>query len=252
MKLSSLDQIVRRTLLERGMPIHYYAEYLFHSATCLRELSFDTLQIVNAFNSPVDNSGNMYLPDDFVDDIGVYLPNGQALSQLPKQEWITPLRLHDATSGQFVPYSDQNSTKSQTSSIFGIPVGWTWFWNVNTFGEPTGRMYGTSGGSRSGYKLLKNQRRIQLTEDLAGLNVVLLYISGGQSPDNATQIDSYAFATIQAYIIWKTSPNRDNANSPEGRNFGTQRKLLRSRLSDLTPVDIKNIIHGAYQGGIKN
>lgn len=252
MKLTSLDQIVRRNLLERGLPIQYYIEALFHGATCLRELSFDTLQIVNALNTPVDATANIYLPDDFVDDIGVYLPSGQALSQLPKQEWITPLRLHDSTTGAFVPYSDQNiPANNPINSIFGIPVGWTWFWNVNTFGEPTGRMYGTSGGNKSGYKLLKNQRRIQLSEDLVSTNVVLLYISDGQSADNATQIDSYAFSTIDAYITWKMSGNRDNMYSPEGRNFKAQRRLLRAREDDLTLVDIKNIIHNSYQGGIK-
>jgi hypothetical protein len=235
------------------MPIHYYPEYLFYSATCLRELSFDTLQIVNSLNTPVDASGSFYLPDDFKDDIGVYVPSGQALSQLPKQDWITPLRLHDSQTGQFVPYSTQNSAATNPiNSIFGIPVGWTWFWNVNTFGEPTGRMFGTTGGSKSGYSLFKNQRRIQLSEDFIGGNVVLLYISDGQSPDNATQIDSYAFATIDAYIIWKTSNNRDNQYSPEGRNFTNQKRLLRSRLNDLTVADLRNIIHNAYQGGIKN
>ena len=47
MRLSTLDEITRRGLLEDGLPIHYYFEYLTHGATCLRELSFDTLKIIN-------------------------------------------------------------------------------------------------------------------------------------------------------------------------------------------------------------
>lgn len=251
MKLATLDSIARRNLLDNGLPIHYYVEALFHSATCLRELSFDTLQIVNVMRTPVDGTGSFYLPDDFEDDISVGMPSGQGLVNLPKQDWINPIRIHDATTGQFAPYSTEAQTQAEFS--YGFPYnGFTWFWNVNAFGEPTGRMFGSKGGTKSGYQVIRNERRIQMTEDFIGGNVVLMYTSDGQSVDNATQIEVKAFACINSFIEWKRSPNKNNEYSPEGRLFSSQKRLLRARKDDLTITDIRNIIHNSYQAGIKN
>lgn len=248
---ASLDQIARRGLLENSLPIHWYLEFLIHSQTCLRELNFDTLKIVNAFNTPVDDQGSFYLPDDFVEDVAVCIPGGQRLFQLPHQDWITPLRIHDSVTGQFDTYANQTSTSTDT--FFGYPlVGTVWFWNFNSFGEPTGGFYGANAGTRSGYTVLKQQRRIQLSEGLIGTNVVLLYVGDGSSIDNATQIDPQAFSTINSFIQWKRSPNRDNKDSPEGRNFYNERRKLVARLNPLTVTDIRNTLHNAYQASIKN
>lgn len=69
MNLTTIDQIVRRGLLENGLPIHFYSEFLYHGATCLRELNLDTLQIVNTVNLPTNDYAAADLPDDFDDDI---------------------------------------------------------------------------------------------------------------------------------------------------------------------------------------
>lgn len=248
---TSLDIITRRWLIDNGMPIHYYLEGLSHSSTCLRELSFDTLQIYNSKNLSVDDTGAIDMPSDFDDDIAVCIPAGQRLIQLPKQDWITPLRIHDAVSGDFVPYTDQDNVNNDR--FFGFEVGgWSWFWNVNSYGEPTGRFFGASGGTNSGYKVVRERRQIQMSENFIGTNVVLIYASDGQSVDNATQITPRAFACITSFINWKRSPNKDNDNSPEGRSFYNQKRLLRARNDDLTPTDIKNIVRKNFHASIKN
>lgn len=249
----SLDQISRRWLLEQGLPIHFYAEGLYQAATCLRELSFDALKIINFANLPVDSTGNIYTPEDFVDDLAVTLPLGQSLASLPKQDWITPIRLHDSVTGEFVPYQGQGLNVDGSRTFWGFPGGWgTWSWNVNSFGESTGGYFGASGGTNSGYQVFKAQRRIQLSEDLINTNVVLLYISDGQSADAATQIDPLAFATINAFIRWQRSNNRDNKDSPEGRLFYNERRRLIARLDPLTTEDVKNVLRQSYTAAIKN
>ncbi len=251
MTTTSLDIITRRWLIDNSLPIHYYLEGLSHSATCLRELSFDALKMINSANLPVDDTGSIQIPNDFTDDLAVCIPTGQSLSKLPKQDWITPLRIHSSDTGEFVTYEDQNSNASQ--NFLGFPLaGTTWFWNINSFGEPTGGFYGAKGGTSSGYAVFKQQRRIQLSEDLIGTNVVLLYIGDGQSIDNATQVDPLAFSTITSFIAWKRSPNRDNKDSAEGRNFYNERRKLVARLDPLTDTDIMNIIRNAYTATIKN
>jgi len=251
MLLTNLDIIVKRWLLEKGLPIHYYIEALFHSSTALRELSFDTLKIINTSNLPVNSYGAVDLPADFKDDIAVCVDYGGVLGELPKQNWINPLRLHDATSGSFEP-SSTNITSQLDTVNFGQSNTWSWFWNISDYGEPTGRFFGAKGGTSQGYKVIKERRQIQLTENFAGGNIVLLYISDGQSADNATQIDSYAISCIQSYIDWKRSPMAAMKDSPEASTFYNERRLLRARLDDMTIVDIKNTLHNSYKSTIKN
>ena len=77
MQLTTIDSVVRRGLLETGLPIHWYAEFLYHSSTCVRELAFDTLQIVQSANLPVNSYGAIDYPADFVDDIALCIPSGE-------------------------------------------------------------------------------------------------------------------------------------------------------------------------------
>jgi len=251
MILTSLDIICRRWLLERSLPIHFYSEALFHSSTCLRELSFDTLQIINSANLPVGSYGEINLPDDFVDDLSVCIPSGGALGNLPKQDWITPLRIHSTTTGEFVP-QESLSLGNDDNTFWGFPNGWSYYWNINDYGESTGRFFGQPGGISDGYKVIKQRRQIQMTAGFEDSNVVLLYISDGQSVDNATQIDTFAARTIHTYIDWQRSPSATDKDSREARTFQNEQRKLRARLNDLTKTDIINIIRNSFHASIKN
>jgi len=250
MLLSNLDIICRRWLLERGLPIHYYCEALFHSATCIQILTQDTLQIINAANLPTDATGSADLPDDFDEDLSVCIPVGQALIELPKQDWITPLRIHDTTSGAFVPYNELVEDEGETS-FFGFTGAWSYYWNIDAYGGFTGRQFGSTGGTNIGYKILKQQRRIQMTEGFIDSNIVLLYVSDGQRADSASQVDTKAGETVKAFIDWKRSPNRSNEYSPEARSFYNQKRRLRTLLNPLTKTDIINIFRKSYTASIK-
>lgn len=251
MLLTNLDIICRKWLLERGLPIHFYSEALYHSSGVVMQLTQDTLQIINSANLPVGDYGEVNLPDDFDDDLAVCIPSGQGLINLPKQDWITPIRIHDTTSGEFVPYTDGEDVTNTIFPFYGFRNGWSFYWNVDSYGSFTGRNFGGNGGTALGYKVVKERRQIQLTEGLTGTSVVLLYISDGQRADNASQIDTKATRCILTYIDWQNSPNRTNENSPEGRTFYNQKRRLKTLLNPLTPVDIINQLRSAYTAGIK-
>jgi hypothetical protein len=251
MKYANLDMIVKRSLLEKGYSIHYYAEYLLHASSCIRQLSTDTLKIINTVHLPINKYYAVDLPDDFVDDVTLCVPMGAFLKPVPKNDSINPLRRIDDKTNKFDIYKTRPKEAQET--VFGINPSWLWYWNVNDYGEPTGRFYGASGGERAnGYKLLKERNQIQLTETFAGDSVILMYISDGQSVSSATQIDMLAFSAIQAYIDWKTSPNAAKRESYEARTYFSERRLLRAKLDDLTPADIKNIVRRNYMATIKN
>jgi hypothetical protein len=256
MRFATLDMIVNRSLLEKGKPKHWYIEYLSHAAACIRDLTKDTLKIVNSANLPVNDYGAVDLPDDFVDDIAVNVGVGQSLQRLPKQDWITPLRVHSGTTGLYTPYAGV-LINSQGNALDGLNYigNWGgWFWNVNDFAEPTGRFFGAPGGTPAGYALFKERRQIQLTENFIGegSSIVLLYVSDGQSVDNASQVDFQAFTCVQRFIDWMSSPNAGIDLSPQGAAYYNARRLLRANLNDLTRTDILNIFRNSYMASIKS
>jgi len=252
MEFCNLDMTVRRTLLEKGLPVHYYLEYLLHQSACIRELTKDTLQIVNTLALSINSYGAADLPGDFVDEVAVCLPVGQFTSEIPKNDNINPLRVID-TNGSFTTYADA-SVLEDPQTVFGwAPVGWGWYWGINDFGEPTGRFFGLHGGVSYGYQVFRERRQIQFTEDLIGNDkVILKYISNGQHVDNATEIDWRAHATLQAYSDWKASPNASMKDSPEARTYYNEKRLCRAAFNDLTITDIKQILRKNYRASIKS
>lgn len=253
MIFANIDSIVRRGLLENGLPIHYYAELLFHSATCLRELTFDSLKVINTLNLPVNSYGGVDIPGDCQDVLSVSVPAGNGLQALPKQEWLNPLRLHSPVTGEFVPYNVNPSTNEVDNTFFWFPgILSTYYWNVSSYGEPTGGFYGAPGGSNMGYNVFPERRQIQMTDGFVDSNVIVMYVSDGQSVDSATQIDVKAFSTIRSWQDWKRSPNANDDSSPEGKYFYNQKRRLRSLLNDLTRTDLLNIIRNAYCASIKS
>lgn len=253
MQLTTLDQITRRSLLEKNLPLHYYFEYLVHGASAIRELSKDTLKIVNSANLPVNNYGAVDLPSDFNDDVSVCVPVGNLLKPLTKNDSISPIRVHDGTTGAFESTTSINDLDSTQLNFFGTNTSVLWFWNVSDWGEPTGRFFGADGGAhRNGYKVFKQRRQIQFSGIEPGSNVVLLYISNGQSADNATQVDWLAFRAIQTYTEWQRSPNANFKDSPEARTFYNEKRLLRAELNPLTREDIINTIRSGYTAAMKS
>lgn len=253
MLLTNLDILVRKWLLERSLPIHFYAEGLYHSAAAIMLLTQDTLQIINTANLPVDSTGNIQLPDDFDEDLSVCVPAGQALYELPKQDWITPLRIHNTTTGEFMPYNElvDDDTPEGETSFFGFPGTWAYYWNVDSYGGFTGRRFGAHGGINAGYQVFKQRRQIQMTEGFIGSNVVLLYISDGQRADSASQVDTKATQCIKTYIDWQRSSNATNEHSPEAMTFYNQKRRLKTLLNGMTSADLKNILRSSYTAGIK-
>lgn len=250
MVVANIDSIVRRWLLEKGLPIHFYAEGLFHASTCLRELTIDTLQIVNTVRLPINSYYAVDLPEDYVDDVMCGVPVGQYVQPIPKQDTLSSLRLTDLN-GEYTNYATEDTEAAVLDSTAVVALAW--YWNINDYGENIGRYFGMAGGaSPNTYKVVKERRQIQLPESFIGSSVILVYISDGQSVDAATQIETQAFYALQSWIAWKQSPNAQNQFSPEGRYFINEKRKLRARMNELTLNDIKDTIRKNFHAGIKN
>lgn len=250
MVLTNIDSIVRRWLLETGRPIHYYAEGLYNASTCLRELCFDSLQMINTVRLPITDYFAVDLPEDFVDEVMVGILANNFIHPMAKAWNLADLRLIDASTGQYVTYGSYGDNTE--FSLAGLPP-FTRYNNFNEYNEPIGRFFGINGASKQNlYSISKNRRQIQLTETFTAQSIVLIYISDGQTVDSATQIDTQAFSTIQAFMEWKRSRNANNLQSPEAYVYYNERRLLRARLNDTTLDDIRNIIRRNFHAGLKN
>lgn len=250
MIFATLDSISRRYNLERGLPLHYYLESLLHASTCLREMSIDTLKVIRTVELPVNSYFAVDLPDDFVDDVGLAIPVGGLLQPIPKREGLSPLRVHDNT-GNFIAY-DQTINVNEVD-LFAFNTNWLWYWNINDYGEPTGRYFGSPGAGRmNGWQVFKERRQIQLTNTFTSPTIVLMYISDGQSSDNATQVELMAIKAIQSYIDWQRSHNAAIKDSPEARTFYSEKRKVRARMDDLTVADIRQCVLKSYNATMKN
>jgi len=247
MKFTSIDKIIRRNLLGKRLPLHYYVEFLVHASTCLRELTFDSLRIVNTVELTLTDYFAADLPCDYVDWIKIGIKMGQFVQPITQRDSIN--RLHAFNNeGQIVTYADPATVNMD----FPFWPGYWMFQNIDDLGENLGRLYGfNTGVVPDGFKILKERNQIQFTETMRTVNVVLEYISDGQTSDNASQIDEYAWSTIEAFINWKRSQNGDNERSPEGQLYKNQRRVLRARMNQLTVYDIRQILFKNYRASIK-
>lgn len=255
MKNNTLDQIVRNVLLSKSLPLHWYAEFLTHAANCLRELTIDSLQIINTKSLTLNSYYAADLPCDMIPggDVAVGIPNSQFLLPVAQRTNITPL-VNTNASGQPVPYGPAQGVDS-VFNYFGFFSGWSWgwTWNVDSLGENTGRLFGyDSSNTKNGYQIFPERNQIQFTETFTNCHPVLMYISDGQCVDSASQITPLAFNCISDWINWKRSPNADMIQSPQGQTWVASRKVLRGRINQLDIPALKQILQRAYRATIKN
>jgi hypothetical protein len=245
MQFTNLDTISRRRLLEKGLPLHFYIKTLTLAASALRELSQLKLQVINTVRLPLNDYYAVDLPSDCSANsvLGVFIPSGQRLAPVSKDDSLSPLRTKDAT-GTFTTYGDDED------SLYGYSG--TWFWNTSDWGEYTGGEFGGSGRRSNGWKLVRERRQIQLTETFTHEAVVLKYVSNGLSANAASEIDPEAWSAIQSYVDWKDSPNADFKDSGEARTFYNELRLLGSKLNPLTTDDILDIVRGSAKASPKS
>jgi hypothetical protein len=255
MKFVKLDTIVRSILLQKSLPLHWYLQFLKYSADALRELTLDTLQIVNTVELPVDTSDfTCQIPCDYVDYTGVGVKKGQFVRPIPQIDTINNL---PATQPNGVPTTYGVVGEVEISDSFPLWPGAFVFQNIDDLGENLGRLFGWPSDNRTnGFKIIPERGVIQLTESFQYSSIIFQYISDGQCVDNASQVPVYAQKTIEAYDDreWKTHTGRHSLGeiTMADRMHTREWRKLRARISGLTISDIKQSIWHAYQATNKN
>lgn len=247
----SLDQIIRNVLQRRQYSLHWYLPFAIYAKDCLRQLVEDDLRVLNTKVITIDiNTGLGELPNDYLDYSMVGIRSGQA---------IIPLVEADTSDGLVNYNSDWEITKfnsrdSATTEIVGNanllygPYGFSqWLTtHYNNFGQNAGRFYGGIAYYDT-FKILKPLNKIKLNETLSFREVVMVYISNGMDSNVATRLDPYCQDTIEAYILFQYKANTRSYGLGERQlaeqEYITQRKILRSRMSDLSLSKLRRIVN---------
>lgn len=252
MTFFSLDAAVRNMLLKRRYPLHFYIDFLVYGKDCLRELSLDSLKIVNTKIIPVDATDNSaQIPNDYTDYVEVGIPTGQTIRPLVEDNNITPLQHFDSNFN--ITRYDAVSTDTQGSPLYYgylMPMVWNTV-TFNDYGENIGRLFGWGAGQQTDTFTIVNERNvIQLKEVISTKNIVLKYISDGMDADAASQIPTYAYQSIQDYMVWQMKENNRNYSDTERERakneYNKSVRILRARLSDITIEKIKRIAQQKY------
>ena len=253
MRYTSIDKITRSYLLQKNYPMHYYLNAAKYATDCLRELTFDTLRVVNTVKLDLNSYYAVDLPCDFVSLVKVGIEVGQLVKPLAYNPQINRLR-NTNTSGEYITYGEPVSdVEIFLSGSLGIYWG-TVMWDDNN--EFTGRMFGFRGDyGQDTYKIVLERGQIQFNENIGATSVVLEYISDGQTTNNATQITPFAQKAIECYIDWQFKLHGRQYGNGERqeaeRQYNKELRILRARVSALTIDDIKRIFTTNYSAGAK-
>jgi hypothetical protein len=262
MTTASLDYIVKNALGKKGYPLHYYLQCMLYASDCLRELTFDDLRVINTKILPINtNINTAQLPDDYQDYVTVGVMVGQRLRPLTPTSTLNPItNLNSGSNFEEIEWNDNttSSDSGQSALYYGALPYAQWFTtHYNDFGENIGRFFGLGAGYQEDtFQVFKEKGIIQIDQKLSVDNVVLQYISDGQSADAATQINPYAIKTIQNFIFWQLKEHNRNYGVGERQvaqnEYIRERKILRARMSDWSIEKLKRIVQQNYKGSIKS
>lgn len=238
MQYTSLDRIVRSVLNQNGLTMHWYFPFLKLAADCLRDQHFDRLRVVQCKKLEVDTRDrSVPLPCDYLDWVKVGVEVGQMVRPLVQMDSINRLNNYDEN-GQITTYGRATEDDYDVWNRASLDI------THNIHGEHIGRLFNfRTNNSREGFKEIRERGVIQLSEEVSADYIILEYISDGtQLVDAASKINPYATRTIETYIEWKKSPNRNNIYSPEADQHFAAAKILRARMNPLTVADYRRII----------
>ena len=246
-------------------------EVVFHAQRAMQEFSFDTFKSVKSQEITVPNTLTMSLPKDYVnyvkiswvDNSGIHHPlypnrdssNPKAIEQNTDSsyDWDDDEDTTEESSGASLSYKDQSASwaryKSNTppenqNEAFEYDEE-----NIYSYNE--GRRYGidTERAQTNGtYFIDDNTGKIYFSSNIAGLKVVLEYISDGLGTDDEMKVHKFAEEAMYKCIAYAVLSTR--ANTPEvivqrfRREAFAAKRTAKLRLSNVKLNEIVQVMRG--------
>lgn len=246
---TTIDGIVRSTLMTMGLPIHYYVQFMHYALKCLnQELNMDTLPLIKTIEVSLDTNNEMSIPSDFIDVVKL----GRRVAN---DHRIRIFGVNDDFS-RFATARD-NKAATTDETLGALHYGGYYFTNFyNDKGEHKGRMFGygddTSG---SEYKVIRERGVIKVSPNFPTTAKIYLEYVGTHSPTSASAVNPYAAECIEAYIIYKFKEHNraitKNEAAESKQEYYNQLRKLRSRVMGLTKTDILRLVRGSFRQSVK-
>lgn len=246
---TTIDGIVRSTLMTMGLPIHYYVQFMHYALKCLnQELNMDTLPLIKTIEVSLDDNNEMSIPSDFIDivKLGRRVKNDQRVKVFGVNENFTRFAV------------DRDNRSSATDEVLAsLNYGGYFFTNFyNDKGEHKGRMYGYGNDTQdSEYKVIRERNVIKISPNFPTTAKIYLEYVGTHSPTSASAVNPYAAECIEAYIIYKFKEHNraitKNEAAESKQEYYNQLRKLRSRVMGLTKTDILRLVRGSFRQSVK-
>ena len=267
MKTTTLDHIVRNTLMDMQYPMHYYVRFLHYAIQCLEEINYDiplgstgslganstdaTSSNVKSVELDVTSYKRAIIPSDCVDVVDVMAKYGEHVLPLRKDPELNLIQNTDS-SGNKIPHPDATTSSDDLEFIYSHT---SHYGSINEFGEHVGRQYGLAPDQSQSYNVDIHQGEIVFNNNVDVTKVTLVYISNGVTVSNANIVHPYAQDTIKKYIIFQKFYHTNSAFNKVGlakQDFINAKRKLKSRLNALTYADIIASFRRGLHGSLKN
>jgi hypothetical protein len=243
----TLDNVIRRTLAMKGLPIHYYMTMLLYSRRGLDEMSFNSLQKVSTAVLTFDAANQCNLPSDYVEAVDIWWEQGDKAKALGFGERMNFRNTNDTG---FAVVADQITL----SSSFNTPS--LWMPNFyNEFGTGKGRMFGSNVIFHNTFTINREAGFIRRDNQNALItSITLVYLTTPQKNASAqTVIHPMAQNALIDYLNWKWDEYTKHPDYPNRRKeFYNQYRILRAMLDKTSTVEIMRSLRKHINLTIKN
>lgn len=231
--------------------MHWYLICLKHAADCFRDLRTHSIPYMQTAKVTVNEYGAVDLPADFESLVRIGYVNGQYVLPLVKGKGTMNRLVFTDESDNPIPY-DAPVTN-------GFTGGWwlnTWF-NASLNGQYFGGNFVHGAGFETDlYEIMIERNQIQVSQEMAGQELIFDYIGDINHPNNLTRIPAIAQKTIEQYIAWQLKENSRTYSKSEAKDdermYKKERDILRANIDPLSKEDFLRIFRRGYHGGQKS
>ncbi len=246
-------------------------EVVFHAQRAMQEFSFDTFKSVKSQEITVPNTLTMALPKDYVNYVKISWVDNSGIHHplYPNRDSSNPKAIEQNTDGSYDWDDDEDTTEESSGTSLSYKdesASWARYKSntppenqneafeydeENIYSYNEGRRYGidTERAQTNGtYFIDDNTGKIYFSSNIAGLKVVLEYISDGLGTDDEMKVHKFAEEAMYKCIAYAVLSTR--ANTPEvivqrfRREAFAAKRTAKLRLSNVKLNEIVQVMRG--------
>lgn len=255
----TIDQVVRRALLETGYTIHMYPYFYNYAMHGLQEMEIDTIGNIKELKLPVSTAYTGINPAYVID---VKTINGLQHVPIASTSSISKEAFNQATAdssgkdfrftfedGQITVKRAVLSHSTRSAITIGNEYEYNGY-NFNVHGEPKGRLFGKPAGNTTVWQYDEANKQLYIANATNVSDLYLLYMDGSTEKTPSTVVTPIAVEALTQYIRFRHMDAKRSVPAMDKqlarKDYQNAFRLMRSRKYQLTPEDIKDSLKRSY------